>query len=417
MRGRVPSIRAHTSKKGVTTYAVLYRIDGRQTSTTFVSAPGPRPQKYAEDFAALVEILGAEKALATLAADVDGGPTVDELFEQWIEWKSSTDVTARTLKEYRRDYANWIKPHLGHRRAESVDELDVQRWVDKITGQLDPKTVGDRHMILGSMYRFGSAKSRRLVDHNPCLETQLPSRKRKAVKGFSLAQWDAMHAWGAEHEQDADDLLLFIASTGWRFSECTPLTPAAVEDQGDLEVDDGVGGRVVVPLVWVSVLGVHRRDEEDRIVFAEGLGKSRAALRRVNLPAEAARMVRRRLVGLGVGDLVFTNSRGRQWRSNNFLSREFSRILAGAGVEKTPGMGPHYLRHTHVGMLDRAGVSVAKTQRRIGHENLSTTFGVYGGMIDNSLSPAELLRLNAQLGGKSPTGEIVPGDVVRGELA
>jgi site-specific recombinase XerD len=267
-------------------------------------------------------------------------------------------------------------------------------------------------MILGSMYRFGSAKSRRLVDHNPCLETQLPSKKRKAVKGFSIPQWEAMHAWGAVHEPDADDLLLFIASTGWRFSECTPVTPAAVEDQGDLQLEDGT----VLPLVWVSVLGVHRRDADDRIVYAEGLGKTRAALRRVNLPAGAARMIRRRLVGLGVNDLVFTNHRGRQWRSNNFLDRDFARILAGAGIEKTPGMGPHYLRHTHVGMLDRAGVSVAKTQRRIGHENLSTTFGVYGGMIDNSLSPAELARLNAQLGGQPAAAEIVQGDVVRGQL-
>ena len=412
------SIRERTSAGGERRFVVLYRLGGKQTSTTFDAAPKPhRPDKYAADFKALVDILGPEKALTTLASQEVGGLTVDELFDRWIDWKASTDVTARTLKEYRRDYANWISPHLGGRAAASVDELDVQRWVDAIAGRLDPKTVGDRHMILGSMYRFGSARSRRLVDHNPCLETQLPSKKRKAVKGFSLAQWDAMHTWGAEHEPDADDLLLFIASTGWRFSECTPLTPAAVEDQGDVEVDDGNGGVTWLPLVWVSVLGVHRRDEADRIVYAEGLGKSQAALRRVNLPAEAARMIRRRTVGLGLDDLVFTNAHGSQWRSNNFLDREFARILAGAGIDKTKGMGPHYLRHTHVGMLDRAGVSVAKTQRRIGHENLSTTFGVYGGMIDNSLSPAELVRLNAQLGNQPAAAAVVRGDVVRGELA
>jgi site-specific recombinase XerD len=408
------SIRRRESRTGEVTYAVLYRIDGRQTSRTFEAAPKPhRPEKYAADFKALVDILGAEKALATLEADQAGGLTVDELFDRWIEWKASTDVTARTLKDYRRDYANWIRPTLGGRRADSVDELDVQAWVDAIAARLDPKSVGDRHMILGSMFRFGSARSRRLVVHNPCLETQLPSKKRRAPKGFSLAQWDAMHAWGREHEPDADDLLLLIASTGWRFSEVTPLTPAGVEDRGDLQLDDGS----TLPLVWVSVLGVHRRDEDDRVYFAEGEGKSQAAIRRVNLPPEAAHMIRRRLVGKGVSDLVFTNHRGSQWRSNNFLEREFARILEGAGIEKVKGMGPHYLRHTHVGMLDRAGVSAAKTQRRIGHENLSTTFGVYGGMIDNSLSPDELVRLNAQLGSEPAAAAVVHGDVVRGELA
>jgi site-specific recombinase XerD len=410
----VASIKERVSKSGERRYAVLYRLNGRQTSTTFDAAPKPhRPDKYAADFKALVDILGPEKAIATLTSNQAGGLTVDQLFERWIEWKASTEVTERTLKEYRRDYANWIRPHLGGRAAASIDELDVQGWVDAIAARLDPKTVGDRHMILGSMFRFGSAKSRRLVDHNPCLETQLPSKKRKAVKGFSIPQWEAMHAWGAEQEPDADDLLLFIASTGWRFSECTPVTPAAVEDQGDVGLDDGS----VLPLVWVSVRGVHRRDADDRIYYAEGEGKSQAAIRRVNLPAEAARMIRRRLVGRGIDDLVFTNRHGSQWRSNNFLEREFPRILEGAGITKVKGMGPHYLRHTHVGMLDRAGVSAAKTQRRIGHENLSTTFGVYGGMIDNSLSPAELVRLNAQLGGEPAAAVVVRGDVVRGQLA
>jgi integrase len=407
---------------------VLYRLNGRQTSTTFDAAPKPhKPEKYADDFRALVEILGPEKALATLASEQSGGLTVDELFARWVEWKASTDVTARTLKDYRRDYANWIKPHFGGRAANAIDELDIQAWVDRISHKLDPKTVGDRHMVLGSMFRFGVARSRRLVDHNPCLETQLPNKKRRTAKGFQIPQWDAMHAWAREHEPEAGDLLLFIASTGWRFSEVTPLRPTAIEDQGDLELDDGRGGRVVVPLVWVSMLGVHRRGADDVTFYAEGEGKSRAAARRINLPADAAKMIRKRLVGCGPNDLVFTNTRGNQWRSNNFLEREFQRILDGAGIKKTKGMGPHYLRHTHVAMLDRAGVGVVATQRRIGHENLGTTFGVYGGMIDNSLTPQELVRLNAEVAGTA-AGVVVRGqvvnsvvrdelNVVRGELA
>lgn len=399
------SVRERVSSTGnVTTYAVLYRHGGKQASKTFVGAAA------AEKFKTLIELLGPDKALATLQSEQRSGLTVDELFERWIEWKKTTDVTARTLKDYRRDYENWIKPKLGQRLADSIDELDVQQWVDKIAGQLDPKSVGDRHMILGSMFRFGSARSRRLVAHNPCQEIQLPSKKKKGPRGFTLAEWEAMHEWGAEHERDADDLLLFLASTGWRFSEATPLTPAAVEDYGDFVMDDGTE----IPLVHVSVRGVHRRDDRDRIVYVDGEGKSDAALRRINLPPEAARMIRRRVTGKAPRDLIFTNSNGNQWRSNNFLEREFSRILAGAGIAKVKGMGPHFLRHTHVAMLDRAQVSLAKTQRRIGHENISTTLGVYGGMIDNSLSHDELLRLGALVSRpKSAAGAIVRGEVVR----
>lgn len=400
----------HSNATGRTTYAVLFRHGGRQSSVTFETP------KAAGDFKKLVEILGADKALATLEDEPDG-ITVSELFERWIEWKASTDVTARTLKDYRRDYTNWIAPRLGNRTADTVDELDVQQWVDGMVKRgADPKSIGDRHMILGSMFKFGVAKSRRLVTQNPCLETQLPSKKRKPPKGFTLAQWSAMHQWAEVHEPDADDLLAFLASTGWRFSEATAMTPAGVEDHGDQAVRLEDGTQVVIPVVYVSVLGVHRLDEHYQTVYVEGVAKSRAGVRRINLNPSAAHIVRRRMTNLAPGDLLFTNPRGKRWHSTNFIQREFQRILDGAGIEKVDGMGPHYLRHTQVGMLDRAGASASKMQRRVGHESITTTLGVYGGMIDNALSPTELLKLDAQVVGSTPanavTAPTVAGEVV-----
>lgn len=406
------SVRERQSKAGVTTYAVLYRYGGKQGSKTFET------RKAAEKFEALIDALDGDvgKALATLGTQQSNGLKVDDLFDRWIAWKATTGVTARTLKDYRRDYDNWVRPKFGRRTAGTLDEIDVQAWVDDMASRLDPKSVGDRHVILSGMYRYGSARSRRLVEHNPCMETQLPSKKKKAPKGFTLAEWSAMYAWAREHEPEAADLLLFLASTGWRFSEATPLTPAAVEDYGDAVVSVN-GEQVVVPQVWVSVLGVHRRDDEDRIVYVDGEAKSQAGVRRINLPPAAAQMVRRRIVGRGPSDLLFTNSRGNRWHSNNFLEREFQRILDGAGIAKVPGMGPHYLRHTQVGVLDRAGVSLAKTQRRIGHENISTTLGVYGGMIDNSLSVEELVRMDALVAPERMGGPVVSGEVVAGAVA
>lgn len=382
------SIRERTSTAGEMTFQVLYRHGTKQPSKTFVDLPS------AERFRDLVNLLGPDKALKVHGEEAGPqGITVDELFERFMKWKGNSKVTPRTLKEYRRDYDNWIKATFGHRSADSVDEVDVQEWVDKISGQLDPKTVGDRHMILGQMYKFGSARSRRFVEHNPCLETQLPSKRKKAPKGFTLAQWDAMHGWGGQHEPDADDLLLFIASSGWRIGEASAVTVAAVDDYGDAEHQG-----ITVPLVYVSVLGVHSRDEHDRTVYVEGLAKSEAGVRRINLLPDAARMVRRRLIGKKPGDLLFINARGGMWRSNNLLRSEFARILAGAGITKVKGMGPHYLRHTHVGILDRAGVSIAKMQRRIGHEDIQTTLNVYGGTIDNALTVEELVKAQEQIG-------------------
>src|SRR5690348_16259059 len=148
----------HSEATNTTVWAVLFRNGKKQSSQTFVS------EKAAEDFKSLVEILGPDKALAELnGTDRSHNLTLHELAEKFFAWKAG-DIDERTLKDYRRDYENWIRPRFGKRRAESIDEMDVQAWVDWMKGQLDAKSIGDRHMILHSMFKYGAARSRRLVE-------------------------------------------------------------------------------------------------------------------------------------------------------------------------------------------------------------------------------------------------------------
>lgn len=376
--------------------AVLYRHNGRQTSQTFADLAS------AERFRTLIDLLGVDRAIAEVKAEQESGLTLDQLAEAFFEWKAG-DVEPRTMRDYRRDYVNWIQPYLGHRQAEAIDELDVQHLVDGWgkSGRLEPKSIADRHMILGAMYRYGSAKVRRMVTHNPCEETQLPKRHPKAPKGVTLPEWRALYAAAQEVNPDAADLMLFIVSTGWRFSEATALRFR--------EVDEATyDGRSVM---FAAVSAVFRRDGDNRSVLAEG-AKSAAGVRRVKLPETTAGMVRHRQVGKGPGDFVFTNQAGNVWRQNNFLYRTWPKILDRAELERRPT--PHWLRHTQVALLDRAGVSLAEMQRRIGHESIQTTINTYGRMIDDM--PLDALdRLDALLADE-PAGAVVQGEVVMGEL-
>jgi hypothetical protein len=115
-------------------------MNGKQTSTTFATV------KSGTTFMNLVEALGPIKARARTPARV----------------------------ERRRA------------RCTAVRRQDVG-------ATLEAKWVADRHMILHSMYKFGTAKSRRVVDHNPCLETQPPTRRKKPPKGAALTEWRAMY--------------------------------------------------------------------------------------------------------------------------------------------------------------------------------------------------------------------------------
>lgn len=390
------SIRERTSKGGEKTWAVLYRQDGKQSSRSFADA------KSAQKFKVLVDALDAEKALATLEAQGTGALTLDQLAAEFFGWKTR-DVTARTIVDYRRDYANWIQPRLGHRVAETVDELDVQQLVDHMAGRLDAKSVGDRHMILHSIYKYGSARSRRLVTHNPCLETQMPKRTKKAPKGVPLPAWFALRQHSRDIEPDALDLAEFIVATGWRWSEAAALTVQHVDCYFD---DDGTD-------LTVATMGKVMRAGH----VVDG-AKSRAGFRASKVPQPAASVVRRRIVGKGPADLVFTNEQGRKWYQQNFLNRTWPRMLRAAGLSDDPGdrYTPHQLRHTQPMLLNRAGASPAEMQRRMGHESITTTLNVYGGMIDDIPNDV-LARVSALLSGQPTAGEVVTGAVVRGELA
>src|SRR5690606_750711 len=132
--------------------------------------------------------------------------------------------------------------------AKVIYERDVQRWVDnRLTPALAAKTVADKHMILHSMFDFRRAKTRRLVDHNPCKETELPARgKRKPPKGTTTSEFRAIIK-AASSNENAHDLILFMGETGWRWSEAAALSVRDVEDDG---TD-----------VWATVTQVLRVDE------------------------------------------------------------------------------------------------------------------------------------------------------------
>jgi integrase len=112
-----------------------------------------------------------------------------------------------------------------------------------------------------------------------------------------------------------------------------------------------------------------------------------------------AAMVRRRLLKVQGGGLVFTNGNGKQWHYANFLNRAWNPAVELANLSRRPT--PHWLRHTAVFWLSMSGGSLADIQKRIGHASISTTINVYGTMIQD-VSPEVLERFAAMRRGQTP---------------
>lgn len=389
------SIRERTSSKGETTYAVLYREGKRQRSDTFSTAKG------AARFKALLDVLGPEKARAEMfgARPESSVLTVEQLAQAFLEWKQR-DVTERTISDYRRDYQNWIRPTFGAMAADEVTEVDVQRWVDEMAKTLSPKTVADRHMVLHSMYAFGRKKTRGLVTQNPCQETDLPEAGKKKVKGTTVPEWLRILAAADELNPDAGDLIRFLGTVGWRFSEAIALPVENVDQR-----EDGV---------WVNMTQVFRI-VENRQVLAPDSAKSWAGFRNVEIISdETAEMVLRRCAGKGPKDFVFTTARGERWNQNSFLRETWPRLLTAAELWRGPGKSPtpHWLRHMAVAVLLASGVTYEEVRRYVGHESLDTTLGTYGGMV-GGFGDSVRDRANRILRGEALRGVVVTGDVVR----
>lgn len=391
------SIRERPLSDGQLTFNVLFRHGDKQPSKTF------KDRKAAERFVARIDLDGVDAALAWLSEQENpkrAGITLDEIAARWFAARETDvkagDLTPRVLTGYRRDYANWISSWLGHLPAESIDELAIQNWVDKIKvmPKSSAKSVADRHAILHGIYRWASDPRRALikVGHQPCTGTDLPKRHRKPPKGLRLPELQALTATARDTDPDAADLIDFILGTGWRIGEAIALTAGQVED-------DGVN-------VWVHMSRVWRRE----VGFIEA-AKSDAGLRRLRVLGDAVGVLRRRAVGLGPGDLVFGTDRGRPWDESGFRRDHFNKIAKAAGLVGDRRPTPHWLRHSHVYLCHAAGMSILEISRRLGHKDIQMTINTYGRQIDD-MSDDVAARLDALLTTRPAALDVVTGEVM-----
>jgi integrase len=150
-------------------------------------------------------------------------------------------------------------------------------------------------------------------------------------------------------------------------------------------------------------------------------GKSDAAMRRIQVLGEGVAVLRRLVVGKAPGDLVFTVRDGRKraedrkpWSKNALRDVRWQRIVDEAGLTARRPT-PHWLRHTHVAVCVAAKLSLPEIQRRLGHEDISTTINIYGRMIEEmNAEAAERLGQLLTIGG--PAAAVVAGEVVAPEL-
>jgi integrase len=346
----VASLRIRQRRDGSTYTAVLYVLNGKQSSSSFNDhAEGVRFQELANK-------TSPAKALEVWATQTPGADsfTVASWCSHHVDHLTGVNEATRT--RYRRYIANDIAPsEIGPLPLAALTNADAAHWLNRLTGSA--KTAANKHGFLAGA--LNAAVRAGHTSANPCDGNRLRRDEPAEMVFLTHEEFRLLQTCVGEYWQP---LVEFLVASGARFGEVTALKP------GDINLAENT---VDIRRAWRYVVGEG---------FQLGPPKTKRSVRTIDVAATA-------LAKLDLtGEWVFTNS-GRSTnggpddpvRGPNFYSNVWVPALARAkeaGLTKKPRV--HDLRHTNASWLIQAGVPLTVIQRHLGHESIQTTSDRYG---------------------------------------
>lgn len=349
------SIRKRPRSDGSTTYAVLFTLDGRQTSVPFAD------EADAEKFRTLVNAVGGKRAMdawgigdTPKARKVASGLTVAEYLDRHI--KGLSGVERKTITEYTRYLTNDIAPALGSIPLAKLAREDVAQWVNAMrdAGAAGGTIQNKSGFLSGALNK--AVESGQLTA-NPCTGVRLPRTEKKEMVFLTREEYQILRAAFSDRYKPLVD---FLVASGARASEALALKPSDV---------DRAEGTVRITRAW----------KRDAGSYYLGPPKTRKSVRTINVPTTV-------LDQLDYNhEWLFTGSNGGpvrlySWRSNVWIKTR-AKAMAPSDPDapklaKSPRI--HDLRHSCASWMIQAGVPLPVIQAHLGHESIATTVDLYG---------------------------------------
>ena len=257
------SLRIRQRRDGSTYTAVLYVLNGKQTSSSFNN------HAEAVRFQELANKTSAAKALevwATTTPSTDGF-TVASWCTHHVD--HLTGVNGATRTRYRRYIANDIaSSKIGPLPLVALTNADVAKWLNGLKGSA--KTAANKHGFLAGA--LNAAVRARHISANPCDGNKL--RRDEPVEMVFLNQNEFAILLDAV-TQPWLPLVEFLAASGARWGEVTALRP------GDVNLAQGT---VDIRRAWRYVSGEG---------YQLGPPKTRRSIRTIDVAADTLAMLRR----------------------------------------------------------------------------------------------------------------------------
>lgn len=379
------SLRARMRKDGTEYFAVLYRLQGRQTSTSFDDF------ESASRFCELATKFGPANALSTLTADTSRTSlTVEEYLTKHID--GLTGVDQGTAAKYRAYVRNDIGPVLGILPLAALTREDIITWIkgmqqpDEDGKKPSSKTLANKRGFLAGALNAAVPK---LIVTNPCVDIDLPpDDEPHEMICLSHEEFGLLHSKVSEFWQP---MVEFMVASGARWGEVAALRP------GDVDLK---AGTVRISRSWKQDTGGYRL----------GATKTKKSKRTINVPQATLEKLDY------TNEFLFVNRAGGPVRAQGFSARVWIPAVRRAwpsvdenGNAITPELRPriHDLRHTNASWMINAGVPLPVVQEHLGHESITTTVQIYGHVDRRSMAAAAVaIETMLNFGNQSPIGQL-----------
>ena len=313
----------------------------------------------------------ADEALRDLvdkygAGRSDGlGATFGQLLDKWLEESERMDLSPTTLRTYRAQVEQIIRPRLGKiglTRLTPKHLDDLYRHM-KEEGR-SPKTIRNYHAIISSALHQGVRWE--WVRENVAAKAKPPRVPKRRVTAPSVDSVRSVIETAEERDPRLAPLPMLAALTGMRRGELCALRWTDVDlERCELDVSRSI---VVVP---GGLAEKTTKSGNFRIVALDAVGMALLARHRLNVEEWADKAE----VTVADDAYVFSHAvdGSKPFRPDN-VTGFFTRVRDSLGLHD---VRLHDLRHFTATQLIGAGVDVRTVAGRLGHSDPSVTLRVY----------------------------------------
>lgn len=339
-------------RTGHGTWEVSYRDPhGKQRSKSF------KRLQDAQDFQR--EVKGAVKRGDYIAPE-KSRTTFAQWAEKYLDQKANLE--RRTRDKYRESLDNHLLPAFGRLALSDITPDLIQEWVVNMSRTehqpgrtYGAETIRGHYALLAAILK--RAVTRGLINKSPCLDIELPKVVRTERRYLSEVELQKL----IDAAPDRYKVLVILGGyLGLRWQELAGLRRSAVS----LGIGEAPSLRVIAT--------IERSNGHYRI---KEYGKSEAARRTLKMPASVARALASHLATFPDEEWVFSSPMGGYLRYDNFRNRVWTPTTEAAGLSP---FDLHELRHTAAALLISEGANPMHVKRRMGHEDIRTTYNVYG---------------------------------------